>query len=66
MGRLVGNPAPHFKADALVNGENKTISLNNVVNYILPVRDPENQPLVLVLDALQIVKDFTTLGSGAL
>ncbi len=29
MGRLVGNPAPHFKADALVNGENKTISLDD-------------------------------------
>ena len=36
------------------------------MNYQLPVRDPENQPLVLVLDALQIVKDFTTLGSAAL
>jgi hypothetical protein len=29
MARLVGNPAPHFKADALVNGENKTISLDD-------------------------------------
>ena len=29
MARLVGNPAPYFKAPALVNGENKTISLDD-------------------------------------
>jgi len=29
MARLVGNPAPYFKADALVNGENKSISLDD-------------------------------------
>ena len=27
MSRLVGNQAPHFKAEALINGENKVISL---------------------------------------
>ena len=30
------------------------------------MRDPENQPLVVVIDAIQTVKDFTALGSGAL
>lgn len=29
MSRLVGNPAPYFKAEALVNGESKTISLDD-------------------------------------
>ena len=29
MARLVGNPAPYFKADALVNGQNKSISLDD-------------------------------------
>ncbi len=29
MARLVGNPAPYFKADALVNGTNKSISLDD-------------------------------------
>jgi len=29
MARLVGNPAPYFKADALVNGQNKNISLDD-------------------------------------
>ena len=29
MARLVGNPAPYFKAPALVNGENKTVSLDD-------------------------------------
>ncbi len=29
MARLVGNPAPYFKAAALVNGENKEVSLDN-------------------------------------
>ncbi len=29
MARLVGNPAPYFKADALVNGANKSISLDD-------------------------------------
>lgn len=29
MSRLVGNQAPHFKAEALVNGENKVISLDD-------------------------------------
>ncbi|MCM2350154.1 MAG: peroxiredoxin [Bacteriovoracaceae bacterium] len=29
MARLVGNPAPYFKAEALVNGESKTISLDD-------------------------------------
>lgn len=29
MARLVGNPAPHFKAQALVNGEIKDISLDD-------------------------------------
>ena len=29
MARIVGNPAPHFKAEALVNGEFKNISLDD-------------------------------------
>ena len=29
MARLVGNPAPYFKASALVNGQNKEISLDD-------------------------------------
>jgi alkyl hydroperoxide reductase subunit AhpC len=29
MARLVGNPAPYFKADALINGQNKNISLDD-------------------------------------
>ncbi len=29
MARLVGNPAPYFKADALVNGVNKSVSLDD-------------------------------------
>ncbi|MFZ4712228.1 MAG: peroxiredoxin [Bacteriovoracaceae bacterium] len=29
MTRLVGNPAPHFEADAVVNGEFKKVSLND-------------------------------------
>ena len=29
MARLVGNPAPFFKADALVNGQNKQVSLDD-------------------------------------
>ncbi len=29
MARIVGNPAPYFKAEALVNGASKTISLDD-------------------------------------
>jgi alkyl hydroperoxide reductase subunit AhpC len=29
MARLVGNPAPYFKAEALVNGQSKSISLDD-------------------------------------
>lgn len=29
MSRLIGNPAPYFKAEALVNGASKTISLDD-------------------------------------
>jgi hypothetical protein len=41
--------------------ENKTVSFNSALNYNLPVRDPENQPLILRMNALQILKDFTTI-----
>jgi hypothetical protein len=30
------------------------------------VRDPENQPLTIELNALQIVKDFSTVDSSAI
>jgi alkyl hydroperoxide reductase subunit AhpC len=29
MARLVGNPAPYFKADSLINGQNKNITLDD-------------------------------------
>jgi len=35
--------------------ENKTVPFKSILTYVMPVRDPENQPLRLRIDALQIV-----------
>ena len=43
MSRLVGNKAPDFKANAVVNGEIKEISLKIFVAFIV---NETNKPLV--------------------
>ena len=46
--------------------ENKTVLLNSPLIYNLPVIDPENQPLVLRMNAIQTVQDFTTINSTSI
>jgi hypothetical protein len=46
--------------------ENQTVSFNSALIYNLPVRDPENQPLDLRINAIKILQDFTTFSSNSI
>ena len=46
--------------------ENQTVSFNSALIYSLPVRDPENQPLAMRINAIQILQDFTTFNSNSI
>jgi hypothetical protein len=56
---VITNRAPELKGTL----QNKTVPFKGLLNYTLPVMDPEGMPLVLRVDALQVVKEFTTVSS---